>query len=45
MANLGCPLVCIFGKFLTPVLVAAHKANNVDLGNELENEDYESEGP
>ena len=45
MANLGCRLVYTFGKFLTPVLVAAHTANNLDLGDELENEDYESEGP
>ena len=33
MANLGCPLVCTFGNVLAPVLVAAHTANNLDLGN------------
>ena len=36
MANLGCLLVCAFGNLLAPVLV------NLDLGNELETEDYES---
>ena len=45
MVNLGCLLVCTFGNFLTPVLVAAHTSNNLDFGDELENEDYESEGP
>ena len=45
MANLGCLLVLTFGNFLVPVLVAVHKVNNLDLGNEFENEDYESEGP
>ena len=45
MANLGCLLVFTFGNFLVPVLVAVHKVNNLDLGNEFENEDYESEGP
>ena len=43
MANLGCLLVCSFGNFLTPVLVAAHTVNNLDLGDELENEGYESD--
>ena len=28
MASLGCLLVCAFGNFLGPVLVAAHTANN-----------------
>ena len=41
MASLGCLLVCTFGTFLEPVLVAAHTANNFDLGDE--NEGYESE--
>ena len=41
MANLGCLFVCTFGDYLAPVLIAAHKANNVDFGNE--NQDYESE--
>ena len=43
MANLGCLLVCTFGNFLAPVLVAAHTVNNLDLGDELENEGYESD--
>ena len=42
MASLGCFLVCTFGNFLAPVLVAAHTVNNLDLGNELENEGCES---
>ena len=42
MANLGCLLVCAFGNLLAPVLVAVHTVNNLDLGNELETEDYES---
>ena len=42
MANLGCLLVCAFGNLLAPILVAVHTVNNLDLGNELENEDYES---
>ena len=41
MANLGCLLVCTFGNFLAPVLVAADIVNNLDLDHELENEDYE----
>ena len=36
MANLGCLLVCAFGNFLAPVLVAAHTVNSSDLGDELE---------
>ena len=56
MANLGCLLVCTFGNFLAPILMAAHAANNVDFSNEPDrpaaqhgrvvkaNEDYESEG-
>ena len=45
MANLGCLLVCTFGNFLTPVLVAAHRVNNIDFGDEQdhENEGYESD--
>ena len=31
MANLGCLLVCTFGNFFVPVLVAAHTVNNSDL--------------
>ena len=33
MVNLGCLLVCSFGNFLAPVLVAAHTVNNFDLNN------------
>ena len=45
MATLGCLLVCTFGNFLAPVLVAAHTVNNLDLGNEQghEKESYESD--
>ena len=45
MANLGCLLVCTFGNFLTPVLVAAHTVNNLDFGDQSENVGYGSEGP
>ena len=41
MANWVCLFVCTFGDYLAPVLIAVHKANNVDFGNE--NQDYESE--
>ena len=37
MASLGCLLVCTFGNFIAPVLVAAHTVNNLNLRNELEN--------
>ena len=45
MACLGCLLLCTFGNFLAPVLVAVHMVNNLDLGNEKghENEGYESD--
>ena len=43
MTGLGCLLVCTFSNFLASVLVAAHTVNSVDLGYELENEDYESD--
>ena len=45
MANLGCLLVCTFGNFPAPVLVAAHTVNNLHIGDEqdLENEGYESD--
>ena len=39
MADLGCLLVCTFGNVLAPILVAAHTANNLDLGDEPEDED------
>ena len=45
MANLGCLLLCTYGNFLAPILLAAHTVNNLDIGNEqdLENEGYESD--
>ena len=43
MANLVCLLVCTLGNFLAPVLVFAHTVNNLDLGNEPEDEGYESD--
>ena len=43
MADLGCLLVSTFGKLLASVLRVAHTVNNLDLGNELENEGYESD--
>ena len=53
MANLGCLLVCTPGKFLVPILIAAHTADNADFSNEPDrpaaqheqNEGYESKGP
>ena len=44
MATLGCFLVCIFGNFVAPVLVAAQTVNNLDISHEqrFENEGYES---
>ena len=39
MADLGCLLVCTFGNLLAPIFVAAHAANNLDLGDEPEDED------
>ena len=45
MANLGCLLVCMLGNYLATVLIAAHTANNLDLGNESEDKGYESEEP
>ena len=43
MVNLGCIFVCTFGYYLAPVLVAVHTVNNLDLGDEPEDEVYESE--
>ena len=43
MTGPGCLSVCTFGNLLMPVLVAAHTTSNLDLGNELENEGYESD--
>ena len=43
MANLGCLLVCTFGNLLALVLVAAHTLNNLELGDELEDEGFESD--
>ena len=44
MASLGCFLEFTFVNFLAPVLVAAHKVDNLDLDLEksFENEVYES---
>ena len=44
MANLGCLFVCTFCNYLTPVLIAAHTANNLDFGDEPGDEGYGSEG-
>ena len=41
MAKLGCPLVCLFGNLLAPVLVAAHTVNNLDIGDK---QDFENKG-
>ena len=35
--------MCTFGNFLAPLLVAVHRVNNLDLGNEPEDEGYESD--
>ena len=43
MADLGYLSVSTFRKLLAPVLGVAHRVNNLELGNELENEDYESD--
>ena len=40
MASLGCLLVCTFGNFLAPVLVAEHTVNNLDLGDEQGHEKW-----
>ena len=45
MANLGCLFVCTFGDYLALVLIAAHRANNLDLGRDPEDEGSESKGP
>ena len=43
MADVGHLLVCMFGKRLAPVLVAAHTVSNLDLGDEFESEGYQSD--
>ena len=45
MADLGYLFVCVFGKYLAPVLVAVHKMNHLYLsdGQGPENEGYESD--
>ena len=45
MASLGCLLVCTFGNFIAPVLVAVHMVSNLDLDYEQghENEGYGSD--
>ena len=45
MAGLGCLFVCTFDNDLVPVLIASDTANNLDFDDELQNEDYEGEGP
>ena len=42
MANLGCLLVYAFADYLAPILVAVHTVENLDCGDRLENEGYES---
>ena len=42
MASLGCLFLCTFAKFLVPVLITTHTANNVDFGDEQEEKGYES---
>ena len=43
MAGLGRLLMCTFGDYLAPVLIAAHTYSNLDFGDESENknEGYE----
>ena len=43
MAYLGFLLVCTFGNYLAPILIAAHTANNLDLGDEPEDKKKETE--
>ena len=43
MVGLGCLFVCTFGNYLTPILIAAHTANNVDFGDEQDHEDERHE--
>ena len=43
MAHLGCFLVCTFGNYLAPILIAAHTVNNLNIGDELENTGYEND--
>ena len=43
MAGLVCLFACTFGNFLAPVLIAVHTANNLDLGDGLGDEGYESD--
>ena len=45
MTGVGCFFVCTFGNYLTPILIAAHTANNVDFGDESKDEGHESKGP
>ena len=43
IANLDCLLVCIFGDYFAPILVAVHTVNNLDLRDKPEDEGYESD--
>ena len=45
MAGLGGLFVCSFGDWLIPILIASHRANNLDRGDEAEDEGYESKEP
>ena len=45
MACLGCLFVCTFGNYLTPILIAANTASNIDFGDEQDHKDgsYEND--
>ena len=45
MTGLGCFFVCTFGNYLTPILIAAHTANNVDFDDKQDHGDdgYEND--
>ena len=45
MTGLGCFFVCTFGNYLTPILIAAHTAKNVDFDDEQDHGDegYEND--
>ena len=43
VADLGCLLLSTFGRLLAPVLGVVPAVNNLDLGNEPENQGYESD--
>ena len=39
MAGLGCFFMCTFGDYLIPILITAHTANKLDIGDEQDHED------